>query len=78
MVHFQFDNGSVDVVSVNPWCVCVCVCVQDLCWYEAQKTDQPEKKGAIPITHVRLVYMSEGGKLLLNEFNASGIVIFFL
>ncbi|CAI8041607.1 hypothetical protein GBAR_LOCUS23116 [Geodia barretti] len=32
---------------------------QDLCWYYAQKTDYPEVKGTIPITHVRLVYMSD-------------------
>ena len=38
--------------------------MQDLCWYFAQKTDQPSKKGAIPVTHVRLVYLSEDGKSL--------------
>lgn len=34
-----------------------------MCWYYAQKTDRPEQKGTIPVTHVRLVYMSDDGKL---------------
>ena len=38
------------------------VYIQDLCWYYAQKTDHPEEKGVIPVTHVRLVYMSDDGK----------------
>jgi hypothetical protein len=33
--------------------------LQDLCWYYAQKTDHPEQMGNIPVTHVRLVYMSD-------------------
>ena len=28
------------------------VYIQDLCWYYAQKTDHPEEKGVIPVTHV--------------------------
>lgn len=40
------------------------VSVQDLCWYYAQKTDRPDQKGTIPLTHVRLVYMSDDGKFI--------------
>lgn len=29
----------------------------------AQKTEEPEKKGIIPISHVRLVYISDDGRL---------------
>ena len=27
----------------------------------AQKTEEPDKKGIIPVSHVRLVYMSDDG-----------------
>ena len=29
----------------------------------AQKTEEPDKKGIIPISHVRLVYISDDGRL---------------
>ena len=28
----------------------------------AQKTEEPDKKGNIPISHVRLVYISDDGR----------------
>lgn len=31
----------------------------DLCWYQAHKAGNPRQRGVIPITHVRLVYMSD-------------------
>lgn len=33
--------------------------MEDPCWYYAQKTDKPEIRGVMPITHARLVYMSD-------------------
>ena len=33
--------------------------MKDLCWYKAHKADNPSKSGIIPLTHVRLVYMSD-------------------
>ena len=38
----------------------------DLCWYYAQKFDHPEEKGTIPVTHVRLVYVSDDGEFLCS------------
>ena len=35
---------------------------QDLGWYFAKKLDKSGKAGAIPITHVRLVYDSDNGE----------------
>ena len=48
-------------------CAVLIPCIQDPCWYYAQKTDRPEKKGAIPITHVRLVYMSDDGRIFPTQ-----------
>ncbi|KAL5460597.1 hypothetical protein EMCRGX_G034053 [Ephydatia muelleri] len=33
--------------------------MEDLCWYYAQKSSAPSEMGVIPITHVKLVYMSD-------------------
>ncbi|XP_019864138.1 PREDICTED: uncharacterized protein LOC109593544, partial [Amphimedon queenslandica] len=46
----------------------------DLCWYYAQKVENPSVKGVIPITHVRLVYMSddEDEDQIYNKPKAAG------
>ena len=49
--------------------------LQDLCWYNAHKTDHPEQKGTIPVTHVTLVYMSDDGMwtiYMCRDFSARG------
>ena len=33
--------------------------MEDLCWYYAQKSSAPSEMGIIPITHVKLVYVSD-------------------
>ena len=32
---------------------------QDLCWYRAHKAYARSKEGVIPLTHIRLIYMSD-------------------
>ncbi|XP_064404262.1 uncharacterized protein LOC135349648 [Halichondria panicea] len=44
-------NVYEEMMIINP--------LPDLCWYTAQKTDHPEAKGSVPITHTTLVYISD-------------------
>ena len=61
-------------------CVDSELCFQDLCWYLAQKTEEPDKKGNIPVSHVRLVYISDDGQadMILNSLCGIVIVISLL
>ena len=48
-------------LSVNTLCTLCSIIMQDLGWYFA-KLENSSKAGAIPITHVRLVYELENGE----------------
>ena len=51
-------------LSVNTLCTVCSIIMQDLGWYFAKKLEKSGKAGAIPITHVRLVYDSDNGEWL--------------
>ena len=40
----------------------------------AQKTEEPDKKGIIPVSHVRLVYISDDGMCVGKLHNALRII----
>ena len=40
----------------------------------AQKTEEPDKKGIIPVSHVRLVYISDDGTCADKFHNALRII----